>query len=218
MGEVISGIFMMIFGIVFASFPIGMGLTIISFGNDMSLMFPFMVLGIFVIAGISITIYGFSTILKYFKKKKIKKIGTPTTAKFVRMGSNVSNNAARYYYIVFTYTDKNGNEVEYKTKNEYKYEEANYFATLGKFAIKYSGKTAVIVEEIDYHKMEQLNPESNKHGIFNTLLNSLTGKQEEPKPVEYYYICDYCANTQDKHGKCKCCGAKIDPANKRVKH
>lgn len=216
MGEIISGIFMFAFGLVFASVPIGAGTMMMRFGGP-PFAFIFIFLSIFVFAGISVSIFGLRTILKHFKKKRIKTNGTPTTAKFIRMGSNMSNRTSRYYYIVFSYIDKNGNEVEYKTNNEYRYEEANYFASLGKFAIKYNGKTAVIVEEIDYHKMEQLNPGSNT-GILDNLLNSLTGKKENAKPVEYYYMCNYCASTQDKPGKCKSCGAKINPEDKKIKY
>lgn len=217
MSKIASGIFLIIFGFFFAAVPTGVALRFMSIGGG--IFTPILLFfAVFIIVGLSIFISGFKMIFNHFKKKKIMEKGISTTAKFIRMGSNISNRSARYYYIVFSFLDSSGNEITYKTKNEYKIDEANYFASLGKFSIKYIDKKAVIVEEIDYHKMEQLNPESNNKGLLGSLLNTLTGKTQEIKPTEYYYICDYCGSIQDKSGKCKTCGAKIHPENKKIKH
>ena len=220
MGEIVTGVFLMIFGCIFGGMPLGVMTSFLMINDEMFIPVG-LFLSIFVIVGASIFIFGLRMIINHFKKKKIKENGTLTKATFVRMGSNLTKNSTQYYYIVFKYNDANGYEKTYKTGHDYSFEEANYYASIKQFNIRYKGKMAVIVEEIDHHKMHQLTPQkSYSGGLLGTLLNTLnpnaTSTQEQ-QPLEYYYTCEYCNNIQDKPGKCKHCGAKINPQNKMIK-
>lgn len=234
MSEVIGGIFLMFFGLFFGGIPSGvLVFTLNQFRDDgfnSIIIVPF--LAVFILVGLAIFITGLKLIVNHFKRRRVRNHGTLTTATFVNMEG--SHSSSRYglknYRIVLKYNDINGIENTYKTRYTYKYEDANYFAQIKTFKIRYIGKTVEIVETIDYEKYDQINPNSNNEGIFGSILNNkgifgsivntINAKlnPNANKPKEYYYRCDYCGNIQDKAEKCKSCGARIHPDSRRIKH
>lgn len=220
------GIPLLIFG-VFWGFMTTIAL-IFSAGSEDAM--PLIPLLIFYIVSIVLISIGITNIKQHLKEKNVRNNGTVTTGTFISMGSNLTVNNVKCFYIEFKY--KNMEQVvTQKTGHNFTFAQANYLASLKEFKIKYLNNLAVVTENLDnlviQNKGQNFNQNDNSE--FNNC-DCTTGhpvsisaslekiNDQTNKDTQYVYMCDYCGNLQEKLGKCKNCKAKIHPDSKRIKH
>jgi len=187
-----AGIFFIIWGLLFAGIPLIGIFTIIAQGENHAPI-PFIL--IFVVIGTIVFCVGIRNFIKAYKINKLKTNGTSGKGYFICSGVGMKVNDIPKYYIKFSYKNESGELKEIKTFSTYSYDEVMFYESIKSFDIKYNKNNAVIVEPVDPTKIKQ---------AFN---NTTPQVQEAPTT---YYKCEYCGNVQEKPGKCKCCGAKID--------
>ena len=210
------GLILMFFGLVWGGIPTFTILGLVISGEAP----PFVILPmlIFTVIGSVIVITGAKKVVLAIKLKALLHNGTDGMGTYISHSSNVRNNGEPMYYIIFTYTNNQGQIVESKTETKYHAEEANYYAQVGKFKIKYSDKHAVINQPVDYavlHKMrnQMFNTPTYTTGTSYTQY-TVSSTPQATVEKEVYYVCDYCGGTQTKPGKCNYCGANISRKRK----
>lgn len=200
------GIFLIFFGLVFASIPLFGLVSILSIGGfEMIIFTPF--ISIFIFAGIFATIKGFKMVNIYLSTKKLKENGKIGVGTFISSTSNSSNFSSNYtsnLTIEFSFVNDYGKTIKIKTTDTYSFQEANYYAKLKTFEIRHNNKLAVITQPVDYTAFE-----SNYSNTYSPRLRQDFNGAQIATPPRTEYHCQYCNNIQEQSGKCKNCGAIV---------
>lgn len=229
------GIFLIIWGLIFAGIPI---YSYIEASQNGDTAIPLFVVAIFGIIGVIAFFLGIYNFFFFFRKKFIAKIGTETVATFLDMQVGYKQNDTNMYVIRYFFTDENNIRHEEKSSARFRFQQAYYFKTLYHFKIRYKGRHAVITEPLDFEVISKLPQTEEESYLKSKSQNSLTSptiptssKKIVPKIVskisktteedeesysrpynqKQYFTCDYCGYVQDSPGRCLSCGARIKP-------
>lgn len=168
---------------------------------------------IFTIIGTILFIVGLKGVLKEKKLKKLAKTGKESIGTFITYELSHTTNHVPYYKIIFTYQNDKGEVLEVKTSGKYRGDEAEYYAQIGKFSIKFDDHDAVITQSIDYRYLQEIQSKrfDQIYNMQKTHYGQIGNHIAPPAPPqkEVFYICDYCGCSQNKPGKCKYCGANV---------
>lgn len=192
--------FLMIWGLIFGGVPLGLFIGgVATLENE-----PFLL--IFVAIGLVVFSIGFRFLLKNFRYRKIKKIGTKTIGVFIDRACGLTVNGTPMYYIKFSFVNDSGESIEIKTPSVYTVRQSEFYEKIGRFEVKFVNNVAVISQPVDYRLLEKIEYSGED-----------ASDRVDIKPVvkQGYYRCDYCGNEQEKTGKCKSCGAKVTSKNFR---
>ena len=200
------GIFLIVFGFVFTSVPLSILTTFNNFDGVSSIMIlPF--ISIFVLAGIFTIVRGFKFIYNHIALKHIENNGTVGTGTFISTKIVNSSSYSPSYHIIFSFVNQKGKTIKITTEATYSFDETNYFASLKTFEIKHNNKLALITQNIDF---SLINNNTNSINSYTPRIRQdVVSKTYSPQQQIQIYTCEYCNNSQDKPGKCKCCGAIV---------
>lgn len=210
------GLFMIFFGLVWGGTP-----TVVVFSMVISGEAPAMVLFpvlIFTIIGSGMVMVGIKKVITAIKLKRLETTGKESIGTYVSHQTNTRVNGVPYFFIVFTYENDKGQIVEAKTDSKYRYDQADYYAHIKKFKVRYDNQYCVITEPVNYRILQELQNQAyrNEYMGYNRFPNQNTypTQQVEMPKKEVYYVCDYCGCTLTKPGKCKYCGANVSKIKK----
>jgi len=228
---IVPGIFLMFWGAMFGGVPLFIllsesitpdGFTI---SGDNVMLIPFVIIGIIVF------ICGLKMILKILKYKRIEKEvlknGIEGQGKYIEMTSSYSSNGVRFFKIKFSYIDENRTTQIVTTPSKYRFEQADFYKSLGIFDIKYKGQNAVITQPVDYsllknningekgstkentyyHNSNNTYPDDNRTNLEPNNERSDYDTRSYSERTTYY--CEYCGSAQTTPGKCKYCGGRV---------
>jgi len=230
------GIFLIVWGIVFAGIPVYSYVSSSQSGVPAIPLFVVVIFGIIGIVAFSLGIYN---IFFFFKRKLIAKTGSETVATFLDMQVGDTKNGTKMYFLKFFFTDENNVRHEKMSAVLFTFQQAYYFKTLYHFKIRYRGKLAIITEPLNFEKLARL-PKTEQESFLNyssqhnvrsleqakdfkkivprilstgtaTYLNKNEGSFSKPYNEKQFFTCDYCGYVQDVPGRCLSCGARIKP-------
>ena len=200
------GIFITIFGIVWGGIPTVFIIPMVIFdGAPVFVLLPML---IFTVIGTCFVVHGIKTIIKCIKLKSLERNrGTLSKGTYISHYNNVTVNGQRMYCVEFAFVNQYGKTIKVKSPSKYSLSEAEFFSQIGTFDIKYENELAIIVQPIDYNLISK-----QRQAYYSARLQQDDANNQQNL---YFYVCEYCENSQNKLGKCKSCGANILSKNKK---